>query len=333
MSSPYPPPQSNPYATAAPPQQPQPAPYGAPPAYGAPAPAYGSPAPAYGAPAPAPAYGAPAPAYGAPAPAYGAPAPAYGAPAYGAQPYGAPAPAYAPPGVLTCRFCGGFPAVQTTVRGHQGMIIIMRFLRQPGPFCRTCGTAMVRHMSARTLVQGWWGYLSSVMTPITLLRNLVAHNKIKRLPPAAPGPLGPQLDPGKPLLRRPAALMLLVPAAGIALFLALVVFGAAVGHSTNSNDNSPFNSTAGLHTPLPLDIVTGDCLHNTGTDDSPALKQLPCSDPSAELKVLGRVNGATDGETACDKYPNYEKSFTHHETGNNYVLCLVTNKPAAGAGT
>lgn len=308
MTSPYPP--SNPYATTPPPP---PGPYGAPPP-------------------PAPAYGAPAPAYGAPAPAYGPPAYGAPAPAYGQQPYGAPAPAQTPFGVLTCRFCGGFPAVQTTVRGHQGMIVIMRFLRQPGPFCRTCGTAMVRHMSARTLVQGWWGYLSSVMTPITLLRNLAAHNKIKRLPPAAPGPLGPQLDPGAPLTRRPAILMLLVPVVPLALFLALVVFGAAAGPLTSSGSNAPYNSTAGLHTPLPLDIVTGDCLHNAGTVGIPALKELPCSDPKAEFKVLARVNGATDGETACAKYPTYEKSFTHHEPDNNYVLCLVTNAPAAAAG-
>ncbi|MFJ9946382.1 hypothetical protein [Kitasatospora sp. NPDC091207] len=201
-------------------------PYGAPPPADANPYATGNP---YGAQPPAPA----PPGYGYPA-APPPPPPGYGVPAQPAPPgYGYPQqPGYAqqaPQGGPVCRFCGGFPAVETTVRGHQGIIIIMRFLKQPGPFCRTCGTAVVRDMSARTLVQGWWGYLSSIITPITLLRNLAAHNKIKDLPPPVPGTHGPQLDPGVPLTKRPHMLMLLLPIFSITSFVILVTTGALLG--------------------------------------------------------------------------------------------------------
>lgn len=95
-------------------------------------------------------------------------------------PYGHPAVAAAPYG---CRLCGAEPAVQATVRGHQGMLVLMRFLRQEGPFCRDCGFATYRRMSAATLWQGWWGPLSVFITPFTLLMNLGARARFLKLAP------------------------------------------------------------------------------------------------------------------------------------------------------
>ena len=72
----------------------------------------------------------------------------------------------APPSITACRFCGCVPAVETTFRGHQGFLVVMRFLSVPGPFCRDCGLATFRTMTSRTLVQGWYGYGSLIITPI-----------------------------------------------------------------------------------------------------------------------------------------------------------------------
>ncbi|MER6841619.1 hypothetical protein [Streptomyces platensis] len=80
-----------------------------------------------------------------------------------------PQPYAADPG---CRLCGARPAVQATVRGHQGLFLLMRFLSRSGMFCRSCGLATYREMSARTLWQGWWSPLSVAITPVTLLMNL-----------------------------------------------------------------------------------------------------------------------------------------------------------------
>jgi hypothetical protein len=197
----------------------------------------------YGRPGTAQPYGQP----GAPQP-YGQPGTAqpYGQPGasqpYGqpdtAQPYGQPgpsmpghpAPAGAPagwgaPAGEQCRFCGCVPAAQVTFRGHRGMIVIMQFLHLKGPFCRDCGLATFRDMTARTLLQGWYGYVSFVVTPITVLINLVRRGKVAGLPAPTPPPSGQHgrpMDPGAPLLARPMALAgLAIPVVGLIL---LIVF-------------------------------------------------------------------------------------------------------------
>ncbi|MFC5665822.1 hypothetical protein ACFP3U_22910 [Kitasatospora misakiensis] len=349
-------------------------PYGStPPAGGANPYATGN--PYAGAPAPQPA-GAPAPpGYGYPAappqaaPAYGAPAqapPGYGYPAAPPQAGGYPAPGgYAPQGGPVCRFCGGFPAVETTVRGHQGIIIIMRFLKQPGPFCRTCGTAMVRDMSARTLVQGWWSYLSGIFTIVTLLRNLAAHNKIKDLPPPAPGTHGPQLDPGVPLTKRPHIFMLLLPVLGIGSWIVLIATGALFASKHDSSYSYPplvlppastatvpaptFPSitmpppapvptitmpTPSANTKVPSDIDTakaGDCLRNeNGTaathDASPRITMLPCGDPKAQYKVLKKVYGTSDNDKACDNVTGTESTYTRDSSTEALSFVLCLKK-------
>jgi hypothetical protein len=146
--------------------------------------------------------------YDAPGP-YAAPGP-HAAPA----PYAAPGPYAAPQSgqMANCLVCGGFPAVNVTIRGHQGVLVLMRFIYKRGFFCRTCGTAVRRDMTGRTLWQGWWSPLSLVIfTPFTLVWNLFMRAKLNKLQPPAPGTHGRQFDPGPPLLRRAQALGLLVP--------------------------------------------------------------------------------------------------------------------------
>ncbi|MFD0274956.1 hypothetical protein ACFVHB_13795 [Kitasatospora sp. NPDC127111] len=331
--------------------------------YGAPPPASGSNNP-YAAGNPYGAQPAP-PGYGYPAAA--PPAAGYGVPPQAAPPgYGYPQQAgyapQAPHGGPVCRFCGGFPAVDTTVRGHQGIIIILRFLKQPGPYCRTCGTAMVRDMSARTLVQGWWSYLGSLFTLITLLRNLAAHNKIKDLPPPAPGTHGPQLDPGAPLLKRPHALMLLLPVLWIVSLIVLITTGALVNNDHDYNSRpyhpivvptpsavtfppmpsfsmppipeittpaAPKPSSPAANVPNDIDVAkAGDCLRNeNGTsathDPNPRITMLSCSDPRAQYKVLKKLL-ATSDDKGCDNVPDSDSSYTRTSSSAalSYVLCL-----------
>ncbi|MFF3013655.1 hypothetical protein [Streptomyces sp. NPDC057939] len=132
-------------------------------------------------------------------------------------------------GGFGCRLCGAQPAAQATVRGHQGMVLMMRSLSVQGPFCRDCGTATVRNMSAKTLWQGWWAPMSMLLTPITVLRNLGPRSTFAGL--AAPqGGFRPPLDPGKQLRRRPEALVVSVPMALSLLFYAtFIVIAVATG--------------------------------------------------------------------------------------------------------
>ena len=157
---------------------------------------------------------------------------------YQSAPYRTPHPAYGPPGaapapapiVPLCQVCGAGPAARVSVRGHQGMIVMMRFLRHQGVFCKTCGTAIFRGMQTDTLMLGWWGPLSAFITPVTLLVNLLsARSVLNDLPAPTTWGWRPPLDPGKPVLRRPAGLIALVPMAVVGLIVAAVFTLFAIG--------------------------------------------------------------------------------------------------------
>jgi hypothetical protein len=92
----------------------------------------------------------------------------------------------------------------------------MRLWRVQGPFCRDCGLAVFRDVTARTLLEGWWGFLSFFANIFALINNAAARGRFAKLAtpqpnPRAPAPYPRPLHPGKPLPRRPVILMLLIP--------------------------------------------------------------------------------------------------------------------------
>ncbi|CAL2070911.1 conserved protein of unknown function [Streptomyces murinus] len=128
-----------------------------------------------------------------------------------------------------CQLCGAGPAAQVTVRGHQGMLIIMRSLRRRGTMCRPCALATFREMQANTMVQGWWGPMSVVITPITLLINLGALSTIRRIPEPVVAGHRPPLNPGKSVFKRPQGILGLVPLCVVVGVVLLAVVGMAAG--------------------------------------------------------------------------------------------------------
>ncbi|MFJ9338475.1 hypothetical protein ACIRP0_04170 [Streptomyces sp. NPDC101733] len=117
---------------------------------------------------------------------------------------GAPAPG--------CRACGSPEAVNMTVRAHVGVLVLMRFHRVDGPFCRQCGRAMVRAMTTKTLCQGWWSPVSLVVfTPFTLIWNLIAATRFSKLPDPRPAPGRQSLEEGPPVHARPLAYVAILP--------------------------------------------------------------------------------------------------------------------------
>jgi hypothetical protein len=111
------------------------------------------------------------------------------------------------------------------VRAHQGILILMRFHKIDGPLCRTCGRALVREMTTRTLWQGWWSPFSLFFfSPFTLLMNLLAHRRLAALPQPHPMPGAAPLPEGRPVLSRPQAFVALIPL----LYFVLAAIGALV---------------------------------------------------------------------------------------------------------
>ena len=140
--------------------------------------------------------------------------------AQGPNPYGQPGAAA--PTTPPCRICGAQPAGDITIRQHTGLLVAMRFSKMEGPLCRSCATSIHRDMTTKTLAGGWWSVGSIIFYVwFTLLANLYAHTKIKKLPQPSPSPAGVVLPPGKPVWQRPLAYVwLLLPLGWIAAFIA-----------------------------------------------------------------------------------------------------------------
>lgn len=175
-------------------------------------------------------------------------------------------------GTEACELCGARPAAWVTVRGHQGIVVMMRFLKREGSFCRDCGLAVYRRMSADTLWQGWWSPLSVIWTPITLLLNLEARGRLLDLPAPYGGRRAPE-DPGKRLLLRWPALLVLVPSAvGLAAVTVLFVLGLFAGG-------------AGEGTAGSTKLSPGECAVNRAQWPEQRLEAVGCGSPDAEYTV------------------------------------------------
>ena len=90
-----------------------------------------------------------------------------------------------------CAYCGSTPAARLDIRGHRGFVIMWI---------------------------GWWGILSFVINPVTMLINLGARSTLTTLPPPIPGGPRVPMPPGKPLWHRVEFL----------LAIALIVLGPIV---------------------------------------------------------------------------------------------------------
>ncbi|MEU4092468.1 hypothetical protein [Streptomyces sp. NPDC026673] len=204
-------------------------------------------------------------------------------------------PGYGP----SCLFCGSVPAVRATVRGHQGMVVLMRFLKVRATFCRRCGTAMHRKMVSDSLVQGWWSPTSMLLNPLTLLVNLYQRWKISRLAEPVPGAPGTPADPGRPIFLRATALGLLIPVVLIGCGWLLV------------RDDPEY-------------AEVGDCVHTNGQVFYPDVSVVDCGSAEADYEVVGRFDNTTE-TGRCDAYPRTVAAFREKRGSTRYVLCLGRN--------
>jgi hypothetical protein len=100
----------------------------------------------------------------------------------------------------------------------------------------------------------------------------------------------------------------------VALVVFLVVVAVAFGGIWLGTRHSASTATV------------GDCVHQTGTD---AVTVVACTDPTADFKVVGRVENKTQvdaGLSACDPYVDQgaETFYWAGQPGKTgYVLCLA----------
>lgn len=152
-----------------------------------------------------------------------------------------------------CRVCGSAPAANATFRGVVGIVVIMRLLSHPGPYCRDCGLHVFRDMTSNTLMVGWWSWISAIVNPFMVLNNVIERRKVARLAPPMRDPyvvtpVTAPLNPGKPVMRRAQSWL------GPALITFLVGTFAVVGIVAEDRqqvggcvDGSEFVSCEGPH--------------------------------------------------------------------------------------
>ncbi|WP_406192883.1 hypothetical protein OH807_01745 [Kitasatospora sp. NBC_01560] len=199
--------------------------------------------------------------------------------------------------------------MDATFRGHLGLIVILKYLKRRGPYCRSCGIATHREMTSDSLWQGWWGIPSMIVNPIVMLINVPQRLKINKLPEPLPGAPRAPMNPGRPVYLRPTILGVLIPVVLVSLIV-LVEKGD------------------------PEFAKAGDCIHNSNPivvsgaiDSNPDVTVVPCSDPRAEARVVGRKENTDDGETVCrNSFPDADGYFTYRRGSDKYTLCLHSLK-------
>ncbi|BBC34680.1 hypothetical protein SGFS_059740 [Streptomyces graminofaciens] len=65
----------------------------------------------------------------------------------------------------------------------------------------------------------------------------------------------------------------------------------------------------------------GACMHNDGTNTTPDLNEVDCSDSGAEYKVVEKFDDTSDS-TKCESVKEAELSYYQVGGGHNVVLCL-----------
>ncbi|MCS0636925.1 hypothetical protein NX801_14905 [Streptomyces sp. LP05-1] len=161
----------------------------------------------------------------------------------------------------------------------------MRTVTRRGVLCRICGLAVYRQMTSGTLVAGWWGLFSFFITPFVVLGNVLGARAALRRLPEPYGAVRPPLDPGRRVLLRAPALLVLTPIALIVLAIpALLVVGVIVGGDK------------------PVKLSVGDCVHNESEWPEQRLEKVSCGSSQAEYRV---VDAASCGPTDYLLYPEY----------------------------
>lgn len=216
-----------------------------------------------------------------------------GQPQNSGNPFAPGAPQGGPAGMPGgCQFCGSVPTAEATVRARQGMIIANRTQKVEGHFCRSCGMAVHRELSAKTLLQGWWSVQSFLLTPFTLIGNLSARGKFRKLAEPSGGFQQPMV-PGKPIMRRAAAVGVLIPLALAGAVVTAVVMDDSAGTAS-----------------------AGDCVRNNGTTISPDIAVVECGSAEAQFKVAERH----DGTAQCDR--NRYSEYREYGGSSDFTLCL-----------
>jgi hypothetical protein len=96
--------------------------------------------------------------------------------------------------MITCQRCG-VEAPTRYVEFHQNIgLLVVRFHKTAkGYFCKDCINKTFWPATGITLIGGWWGIISAVLTPFILVNNIWRYIGALNLPAPAPNAVAPIL--------------------------------------------------------------------------------------------------------------------------------------------
>ena len=197
-------------------------------------------------------------------------------------------PGSVPPGPGDCIVCGSTPARTSTVWLVTGVIVWVQWQKSAGPFCRTCGTAVVRHHTNRTMLTGWWGVFAFPFNLFAIAANAFAGRRFAALAPPVPhadvpGTADGPLDTGAPLLRRPGPYVAILIVAAVIAVIAAGLAGQADRDASGAIVKGGDVEANQLKVGDCFDIPQGEFVDVTAR---------PCSEPhDAELVGIVRYPG------------------------------------------
>ena len=113
-----------------------------------------------------------------------------------------------------CVVCGRVPTRTESIRRQVGMIVMQRFVKLEQPLCREHGVEVTNTYLRKTLIEGWWGFISFFLNFFTVGNDLVVLFRYRALgepqpiaggaypspapaePPAPPAPAQPGVAAG-----------------------------------------------------------------------------------------------------------------------------------------
>lgn len=95
---------------------------------------------------------------------------------------------------MICQSCG-IEAPTKYVAFYQNIgALVVRFSKSvEGELCKSCIHRYFWSLTGTTLVAGWWGYISFVVTPFFLLNNIFRYLTCLPMPPVPLGATQPEL--------------------------------------------------------------------------------------------------------------------------------------------
>jgi hypothetical protein len=82
-----------------------------------------------------------------------------------------------------CQMCGRrAPTRHVNFQRHIGAVVLMFHGRVAGELCKRCISRAFWDCTLITLILGWWGCISMVVTPFCLLWNVIGYATIGHLP-------------------------------------------------------------------------------------------------------------------------------------------------------